>query len=72
MKTIQPEVLHPMRSEMNNDRSPNSIPIDRKGTAVIGQFSNSYTDLPPKEFGYTNDGECSFPGSLMLLGYNNF
>jgi hypothetical protein len=56
LKTMQPDIVYPMRSESNNDRMPNSIPIDRKGTAVIGQ-SFSYTDMPPKEFGYSNDGE---------------
>uniref|UniRef100_A0A182N218 Ig-like domain-containing protein n=1 Tax=Anopheles dirus TaxID=7168 RepID=A0A182N218_9DIPT len=62
----QPEVLFPMKNDEGHaPRSPNGIPFERKGSVAIGQ-SFSYTDMPPKEFGVSNDARSSF-GAFSLL-----
>uniref|UniRef100_A0A182UFK3 Ig-like domain-containing protein n=1 Tax=Anopheles melas TaxID=34690 RepID=A0A182UFK3_9DIPT len=62
----QPEVLFPMKNDEGYaQRSPNGIPFERKGSLAIGQ-SFSYTDMPPKEFGVSNDARSSF-GVFSLL-----
>ncbi|XP_053661971.1 lachesin [Anopheles marshallii] len=62
----QPEVLFPMKNDEGYaQRSPNGIPFERKGSLAIGQ-SFSYTDMPPKEFGVSNDARSSY-GVFSLL-----
>lgn len=55
-RIIQPEVVHPMRSESHG--SPNG-PIERKGTVAIGQ-SIIYTDFPPKKYGHSGKNFLRF------------
>ncbi|XP_058055630.1 lachesin isoform X1 [Anopheles bellator] len=67
IKVTQPDVLFPMKNDDYAQRSPNGIPFERKGSHPIGQ-SFSYTDMPPKEFGVSNDvRRCCWTFSLLSL-----